>query len=88
MLLHVLPKGRPEWMPSMNLSDLIKQIPDFIRESLARATPPQKMVGRFHLGLSYDMLLWMSNSDCGVFPCQEEQLVPVERKDAQGRTVL
>lgn len=88
LLLHVLPKGRPEWMPSMNLSDLIKQIPDFIRESLARTTPPQKMVGRFHLGLSYDMLLWMSNSDCGVFPCQEEQLVPVERKDAQGRTVL
>jgi hypothetical protein len=42
------------------------------------------MVGRFHLGLNYDMLLWMSNSECGVFPCQEEVILPVERRDAEG----
>ncbi len=42
------------------------------------------MVGRFHLGQNYDMHLWMSNSDCGVFPCHEEVVEPVKRSDAQG----
>ena len=44
----------------------------------------KSMIGRFHLGLNYDMLLWMNNTECGVFPCQEEVMVPVERRDAQG----
>jgi hypothetical protein len=27
------------------------------------------VIGRFHVGLNYDMLQWLSNSACGVFPC-------------------
>ena len=44
------------------------------------------MTGRFHLGLNYDMLVWTHNNECGVFPCQEEVMVLVERKDAQGNS--
>jgi len=40
------------------------------------------MTGRLHLALNYDMLLWMNNPECGVFPCQEEVMVPIERRDA------
>jgi hypothetical protein len=31
------------------------------------------MIGKFHLGLQYDMNIWHQNSACGVFPCQEEK---------------
>jgi len=82
LLLHVLPDKKSEWMPSMNLCEIIKQIPEFVRSTLSLKNAPSKMVGRFHLGQNYDMLLWMSNSECGVFPCQEETILPVERRDA------
>lgn len=42
------------------------------------------MIGLFHLGLNYDMLLWMSNAACGVFPCQQEQQIQVKVRDKQG----
>lgn len=31
------------------------------------------MIGRFHLGRLYDLNIWLSNQNCGVFPCQEEK---------------
>jgi len=34
LLLHILPKDISEWRPSMNLYELIQQIPEFIRETL------------------------------------------------------
>ena len=75
----------------MNLYDLIQQIPEFIRDTLLKSqNVPQKkakgseekhMVGRFHMGLNYDMLIWLQNSQCRVFPCQQEQEVTVRIKD-------
>ena len=35
LLLQVLPNQKQEWMPSMNLCQLIKQIPEFICATLA-----------------------------------------------------
>ena len=32
LLTHLLPKGETEWRPSMNLYELINQIPIFIQE--------------------------------------------------------
>jgi hypothetical protein len=31
------------------------------------------MIGKFHLGLQYDMNIWHQNANCGVYPCQEEK---------------
>ena len=31
------------------------------------------MIGQFHLGLQYDMNIWLQNSQCGIFPCKEEK---------------
>jgi hypothetical protein len=42
------------------------------------------MIGRFHLGLNYDMLIWLQNSACRVFPCQQEQEVLVKIKNKEG----
>ncbi len=42
-------------------------------------------MGRFHLGLNYDMLIWLSNTHCRVFPCQQENEVTVKIKDKQGQ---
>ena len=82
LLTHILPKNQKEWMPSMNLSDLIQQIPEFVRRCME--SKPSQIIGLFHLGLNYDMLLWMSNAACGVFPCQQEQQVQVKVRDKQG----
>lgn len=41
--------------------------------------------GRFHLGLNYDMLIWLSNSNCRVFPCQQENEVNVKLKEKSGK---
>lgn len=66
----------------MNLYELIQYIPDFISEiakqqhldqSDKKEAEASKMLGKFHLGLQYDMNIWHSNQACGVFPCQEEK---------------
>jgi hypothetical protein len=69
----------------MNLYELIQYIPDFISETLktqhqieqndkkGQHGEAPKMIGKFHLGLQYDMNIWLSNQNCGVFPCQEEK---------------
>lgn len=44
------------------------------------------MIGRFHLGLNYDMLIWLSNNHCTRFPCHQEHEVTVKVKDKQGNT--
>ena len=31
------------------------------------------MIGQFHLGMQYDMNIWLQNSQCGIFPCKEEK---------------
>lgn len=87
LLGQILPADQNEWRPSMNLYELIQQIPEFIRETLLKQQKVQqkissaKMVGRFHLGLNYDMLIWLQNSQCRVFPCQQELEVTVKVKD-------
>lgn len=48
-----------EWLPSMNLYELIQFIPDFISETLiAQKSATEKdarpMLGKFYLGLQYD----------------------------------
>ena len=43
-----------------------------------------RKVGRFHLGLNYDMLIWFNNQDCRVFPCQQENDVTYKIKDKSG----
>jgi hypothetical protein len=65
----------------MNLYELIQYIPDFISETLKTQHQIEqnekkgvvgeapKMIGKFHLGLQYDMNIWLSNQNCGVFPC-------------------
>jgi ubiquitin-protein ligase len=70
LLQHILPSDQNEWRPSMNLYELIQQIPNFIQEVVVKGQERKEMIGRFHLGLNYDMLLWLSNSYCRVFPCQ------------------
>ena len=36
------------------------------------------------MGLNYDMLTWLSNQDCRVFPCQHENEVNVKIKGKVG----
>ena len=48
-----------EWLPSMNLYELIQHIPEFISETLAaqKAASSQDaapLIGKFYLGLQYD----------------------------------
>jgi hypothetical protein len=42
------------------------------------------MIGRFHLGLNYDIAGWLNNPSCRVFPCQQEQEVLVKIKNKEG----
>jgi hypothetical protein len=57
----------------MNLFEVIQQIPIFLSHTIIKSQAVQKddirRLGRFHLGLNYDMLIWLSNTDCRVFPC-------------------
>jgi len=74
LLAHFLPGDQREWRPSMNLFEIIQQIPDFISDVLEKDGRPAakdeiRALGRFHLNLNYDMLIWLSNADCRVFPC-------------------
>lgn len=43
-----------------------------------------RSIGKFHLGLNYDMTIWLHNTQCRVFPCQQENEVNVKVKDKQG----
>ncbi len=54
----------------MNLYELIQRIPDFISDvtknhheqaKKAEGEKAPKMIGKFHLGLQYDMNIWHSN---------------------------
>jgi len=74
LLVDLLPSDQREWRPSMNLFEVIQQIPIFISNIIQKAGKPGtkdeiRALGRFHLNLNYDMLIWLSNGDCRVFPC-------------------
>lgn len=74
LLTCLLPDEQREWRPSMNLFDIIQQIPDFISHIIGKEEQPGakneiRALGRFHLNLNYDMLIWLNNADCRVFPC-------------------
>ena len=60
----------------MNLYEVIQQIPPFLSQTIKHDQQKKvdtiRDIGRFHLGLNYDMLIWLSNADCRVFPCQQE----------------
>ena len=74
LLLNIIPREEEDWRPSMNLSDLIKRIPQFITDVIKQGDQYTQTIGKFHLGLQYDMNIWFSNSqNCGVFPCQEDK---------------
>lgn len=45
------------------------------------------MLGKFHLGLQYDMNIWLSNQACGVFPCQEEKETTQQLNNSTDRSV-
>lgn len=57
----------------MNLYELIQYIPEFIAEMAklqhqhemnqkkGTTNEAPKMIGKFHLGLQYDMSIWLSN---------------------------
>ena len=72
LLLHIIPKDEEDWRPSMNLYELIQHIPEFIADQVKTQHGIElkekqghyemlKMVGKFHLGLQYDMNIWLSN---------------------------
>lgn len=69
LLAHILPPEQNEWRPSMNLYELIQQIPNFIQETITKGRDRKEMIGRFHLGLNYDISSWLNNPNCRVFPC-------------------
>ena len=84
LLRHLLPGGQTEWRPSMNLFEVIQQIPGFLSEAISLSEAGKKaqvrQLGRFHLGLNYNMLIWLNNSDCKVFPCQQEVELQLTQK--------
>lgn len=88
LLIHLLPKGETEWRPSLNLYELIMQIPGLIQDAInlekAKKFIELRSIGKFHLGLKYDMTIWLNNTQCRVFPCQQENEVNVKVKDKQG----
>ena len=88
LLVHLLPEGESEWRPSMNLYELIMQIPVLIEQAITlerkKKVNDLRNMGRFHLGLNYDMLIWLSNTQCRVFPCQQEQEMNVKVKEKSG----
>ena len=91
LLRHLLPNGQTEWRPSMNLFDVIQLIPNFISQTIekerAGKTSEIRDIGRFHLGLNYDMLIWLNNKECRVFPCQEEvDVILMQKGKKTGKT--
>ena len=49
-------------------------------EGQAGMRDEMRAMGRFHLNLNYDMLIWLSNPDCRVFPCQQEVELQLTQK--------
>ena len=45
-----------------------------------KAKDEVRSIGRFHLGLNYDMNIWLSNAECRVFPCQQEVELQLTQK--------
>ena len=43
-----------------------------------------KMTGQFHLGLKYDVNIWLNSPACSAFPAQEEKTQDEIDKNAQG----
>lgn len=84
LLRHLLPNGQTEWRPSMNLFEVIQQIPAFLSETIKKTQQGDKesmrKLGRFHLGLNYNMMIWFNNGDSKVFPCQQEVQMQVTQK--------
>ena len=61
LLQEVINKGEEDWRPSMKLQDLITNIPKFIALAVKLTKESQlsmPIIGRFHLGLKYDISLW------------------------------
>ncbi len=50
--------AKVEWLPTMNLYELIQKIPEFIADHYSRKGGAKDMIGQFHLGLKYDMSIW------------------------------
>lgn len=66
LLLHIIPKKEEDWRPSMSLFDIIQGIPAFISEQIKASkegTLVTNTIGKFHLGLQYDMNIWQGSSD-------------------------
>ena len=66
----------------MSLFEIIQGIPAFISEQIKASKEGSLVtntIGKFHLGLQYDMNIWQGSSDpeqqqtCAVFPCKEEK---------------
>ena len=57
----------------MTLIDIIQQIPPFITDMIKNGGAMNSMIGKFHLGLQYDMNIWHQNQACGVYQCKEEK---------------
>lgn len=68
----------------MNLFEVIQQIPAFLSETIKKTQQGDKesmrKLGRFHLGLNYNMMIWFNNGDSKVFPCQQEVQMQVTQK--------
>ena len=45
------------------------------------------MVGEFHLGLKYDINLWINTVDCAAYPAQEEKKQDEIDKTPQGNFI-
>jgi hypothetical protein len=56
----LIPRKEEDWRPSMTLIDIIQQIPQFITDMIKNGATLQAttMIGKFHLGLQYDMNIW------------------------------
>lgn len=59
----------------MSLIEIIQQIPAFTTEMIKNGGALNSQIGKFHLGLQYDMNLWQANAQqgCGVYQCKEEK---------------
>lgn len=90
LLQHILPHiGNDSWRPSMNLSELIKQIPNFVHDVVTKQRAENNMVGQFHLGQQYEISTWINNKRCGVYPCEleRENIYYEEDKETGAKTL-
>lgn len=57
----------------MNLSELIRKIPDLVNDIVTKQRIDDSMIGQFHLGQQYEISTWVNNKMCGVYPCELER---------------